>query len=79
VADLIDVLRTALAGLDQCIGSVCTNDPVATTDNAGVATFTGLSVTKPGALRLVVTAGVVNGQSVIPVGSATANKINVKP
>ena len=65
--------------LNQCIGNVCTNDPVATTDNAGIATFTGLSVTKTGALKLVVTNGAVSGRAAIPVGSATSNKMNVKP
>jgi hypothetical protein len=65
--------------LDQSIGGVCASDPVATTDNAGVATFTGLSVTKTGGLRLVVTSGAVSGRAAIPVGSATSNKVNVKP
>jgi hypothetical protein len=65
--------------LDQCIGTVCTNDPVATTDNSGVATFTGLSVTKTGALVLTVTGGTVNGRAAITVGSATSMKVNVKP
>jgi hypothetical protein len=65
--------------INQCIGGVCTNDPVATTDNAGVAVFTGLSVTKTGALKLVVTNGAVNGRAAIAVGSATSNKFNVKP
>jgi len=65
--------------LDQCIGGVCTSDPAATTDNSGVATFTGLSVTKTGAIKLVVTKGAVNGRSAITVGSATSTKTNVKP
>lgn len=65
--------------LDQCINGVCTSDPVATTDNNGVATFTGLSVTKTGALKLVVTSGSVNGRGAISVGSTTSNKFNVNP
>jgi len=65
--------------INQCIGGVCTNDPVATTDNAGVATFTGISVTKTGAIKFVVTNGSVNGRAAITVGSATSNKTNVKP
>ena len=65
--------------INQCIDGVCTNDPVATTDNAGVATFAGLSVTKPGAIKFVITNGAVNGRAAIAVGSATSNKTNVKP
>ena len=63
----------------QCVGSVCTNDPVATTDNSGVATFSGLFVTKTGAIKFVTTSGSVNGRPAIAVGSATSNKTNVNP
>ena len=65
--------------LVQCVGSVCTDDPVATTGNNGIATFTGLFVTKNGAVRLMVTDGTVNGRGAISVGTATSTKINVKP
>jgi hypothetical protein len=65
--------------LYQCTGTSCTNDPVATTDNAGNATFSGLFITNTGAARLVVTNGAVNGRGAIAVGSATSRKLNVNP
>lgn len=65
--------------LVQCTGTSCTNDPVATTDNAGNATFTGLFITKTGAAILAVTNGAVDGRAAIPVGTATSRKLNVKP
>jgi hypothetical protein len=63
----------------QCTGGTCTTDPVATTTNAGLATFSGLFVTKTGALRLVVGNGTVTGRDAISVGSATTDKFNVNP
>jgi hypothetical protein len=65
--------------LVQCTGTSCTNDPVATTDNAGNATFTGLFITKTGGARLTVTNGAVSGRAAIPVGTATSARLNVKP
>ncbi len=65
--------------LYQCVGNSCTSDPVATTDNAGNARFTGLFITKTGAASLVVTNGAVDGRAAISVGAASSRKLNVKP